>query len=348
MRVLLALAAALAGCAPSPPSAGAELGTSRNPAPVEPQGHQCLSHADVAPVLETLRRSAAAGVPQLVAADCLKRTYVAGPVRFVIWGPRGQLHGKGSSATDPRPSTRCIDRALALAHELAPFAATILGREAVRNAAMWRDPEVGAVSYVRCDPLDEPMFTSVGTMLHETNHALAQGRCIFDFAAERELCLDLDPALPRGVIAIYARPPVTLDANARKWLAHVQTLYLERNGQGLLELLDEVVAYRATAEWTAIGLETNRFGATGPPAYINLPLMMALITRYVNELAVRDPALAAREFGPHGRNRAAVLDILDGAEVSYQRWLRATKKPSSFERTFWDDYQRGRQRWLRP
>ena len=95
-------------------------------------------------------------------------------------------------------------------------------------------------------------------------------------------------------------------------------------------------------------LETNRFATTGPPSFINLPFMMALITRYMNELVARDPALAAREFGPQGRHRAAIVAMLDGAEASYQRWLRAAKTPSSFERAFWDDYRRARQRWLGP
>lgn len=347
MRASLVLAAALAGCAPAPGSVGAELGT-RHHAPTEPVGANCLTHADAAPILATLRKSTAAGAPHLVAAACHKRVYVAGPARFIVWGTRTTLHGKGSSTAEPLPTARCIDRALALARNLAPFAGTILGREAARNARLWRDPEVGAVSYVQCDADDEPVFTSVGTMLHETNHALAQGPCIFDFVADRELCFELDPALPPGAIASYPRPPAALDANASKWLAHVQSLYLDRNGQGLLELLDEVMAYRASAEWTAIGLETNQFATTGPPSFINLPFMMALITRYMNALAVRAPALAEKEFGPHGRHRAAVVAILDGAEASYRRWLKATKTPSSFERTFWDDYRRNRQRWLGP
>jgi hypothetical protein len=346
VRASLVLAAALAGCIPARELVGGELGTSRAPPPSEPEGANCLTHADAAPILATLRKSTASGEPRLAAVACHKRVYVAGPARFIVWGTRAELHGKGSSTTEPLPTARCIDRALALARELAPFGVTILDHEAARNARLWRDPEVGAVSYVKCDPLDEPVFTSVGTMLHETNHALAQGPCIFDFVAARELCFELDPALPPGAIASYPHPPAALDGNATKWLTHVQSLYLDRNGQGLIELLDEVMAYRASAEWTAIGIETNRFATTGPPSYINLPFMMALIPRYMNALAVRDPVLAAKEFGPHGRHRAAIIAILDGAEASYRRWLRATKSPSSFERTFWDDYQRSRQRWL--
>ena len=100
-------------------------GTSSHPD--EPVGTDCLTHADAAPILATLRKSTAAGTPSLVAAACHKRVYVAGPARFIVWGTRATLHGKGSSTAEPPPTARCIERALALAHELAPFAGTILG-----------------------------------------------------------------------------------------------------------------------------------------------------------------------------------------------------------------------------
>jgi hypothetical protein len=101
------------------------------------------------------------------------------------------------------------------------------------------------------------------------------------------------------------------------------------------------MAYRVEVELDIIA----RARRIKPVAYLNLTLMLALSVRYINELAARDAATFASELGPHGRNRAATLAVLDEAEASFKAWL-AVASPGSFERTFWDEYQRGRAAWI--
>lgn len=354
-RALTAVAALVAstqvGCGPrrGPATAGAAPDA---PAPTEPLDPRCLTHARAELVLEPLRASVAPDTPadalRLVSSSCRKRVYVAGRARFVVWTVGDHMHARGASTTSPLPTAPCIDRALALARQLVPFADTILQREAAQNPELWRDPDVGAVSYLECDAADQPTFTSIETMLHETNHRVSPGACIFDFRADRDVCFALPATLPLAALGAYDRPPAPLDAAATRAFDFLQTLYLERNAQDLLELLDEVMAYSVSAEVLAAGATRKLYPRPGVTTFNNLPLMMALAARYADQLAVRDPALAARELGPGGRNHDAFIAVLDRAEASYQIWCQAVGTPGLFERTFWDDYQRRRQAWLAP
>ncbi|HSK04453.1 MAG TPA: hypothetical protein VK932_24530, partial [Kofleriaceae bacterium] len=323
----------------------------RPPPPGEPVGVGCLTHAKVEAMLEQLRISAAPHADprevRLVEAQCHKRSYVIGDARFILWeiGGGEYLRGKGTSAVAPVPSEACIERALAQAVELVPFAERIMKREAAQDPELWRDPDVGMVSFLDCKA-DRPAFESIATMLHETNHRIGRGACIFELATGRDLCFELDAALPPGKIAAFPEAPAALDPTAAGVFLRLQNLYLERNAQGILELLDEVTAYRVEAEMYAVGITRKLYPKPGTTTYLNLPAMMALATRYLDELARRDPALAAKEFGPRGRNREALMMVLDQAEASYRTWLAAAKRPGVYERTFWDEYQRTRKRWL--
>ncbi|HVK83413.1 MAG TPA: hypothetical protein VM513_04865 [Kofleriaceae bacterium] len=325
------------------------VASDRSAPPVEPTGAGCLTHAKVENLLEQLRASTTPDAHpaqlRLVTAECRKRAYVVGPSRFVLWESRGMLRGKATKRSYPQPSPACIERGLAMARDLAPFAGAILDREVAQNAELWRDPDVGAVSYLECER-DQPSFDSIATMLHETNHRISRGACVFDFSTGRELCFALAHDLPPGTIAAYPSAPVQLDPQAARWFQHVQALYLEQNGQGIRELVDEVMAYRVEAELHAIGVARKVYPKPGATTYINMTQMMALTVRYLNELARHHPAIAAAEFGPQTANRAATLAVLDQAEATYKRWLAAVKTPGSYERTFWDDYQRGRAQWL--
>ncbi|MDX2092269.1 MAG: hypothetical protein SFX73_30675 [Kofleriaceae bacterium] len=337
----------LAGCGGShqPPAAVTAA------PPREPTGPGCLTQARVANLLEQLRASTTPDVRpeqlELVLAECKKRVYVVAGSRFVLWEMRDFIRGKATKRAFPLPTPRCIERGLRLAQDLVPFASAILEREAAQDPALWRDPDVGAVSFLECEG-EQPSYDSIATMLHETNHRVSRGKCVFDFTANRELCFELDDALPPGTIAAYPRTPAQLDPESAKWAQHVQTLYLDQNGQGIREILDEVMAYRVEAEMHAVGVTRRLFPKPGTTTYLNMTQMLALTMRYLNELERREPALAAREFGPNGRNREALLTVLDQAEASYRRWLAAVKTPGIYERVFWDDYQRGRAQWLAP
>jgi hypothetical protein len=318
-------------------------------APHDPAGPGCLTHERVANLLEQLRASTTPEAQpedlKLVTAECKKRVYVVGGSRFVMWELRDFIRGKATKRAFPLPTPKCIERGISLANDLVPFADEILAREAAQDPELWRDPDVGAVSFLECDG-EQPSYESIATMLHETNHRVSRGKCVFDFSANRELCFELDDALPPGTIAAYPRTPAQLDPESAKWSQHVQSLYLDQNGQGIREMLDEVMAYRVEAEMHAVGVTRRLFPKPGTTTYLNMTQMMALTVRYLNELARREPALAAREFGPRGRNREALLAVLDQAEASYKRWLAAVKTPGPYERVFWDDYQRGRAQWL--
>lgn len=320
------------------------------PPPLEPTGEDCLSHAKVEQTLASLLASVAAESRvtdlKLAEAKCHKRAYVVGTARIVIWEVDGYVRGKGTKISYALPTNACIERGLAQAKELAPFADAILAREIAQDPQLWRDPDVGLVSWLECEG-DVPKFETIATMLHETNHRISRGKCVFDFTAQRDICFELeDKALPPALIAAYPRAPSELDALSASEFMRVQKLYLEQNGQRLRELLDEVMAYRIEAELYAVGLTRKLYPAPGVTTFNNLPLMMALATRYVNELAVRDPQRAAAEFGPKGRNRDQLIALLDAAEASYNVWLKAVGKPRAYEDALFADYERARRQWL--
>lgn len=291
--------------------------------PVGPAGTDCLTDAKVEVMLESLRASVAPDVAsrelRLVEAACHKRVYVGGTARFILWEIAGYLRGKATSTTTPQPSPACIERALEYANELFPTGERIIEREAAQDPELWRDPDVGLVSFLACDA-GAPTFESIATMLHETNHRVSRGKCVFDFSADRDLCFELDRSLPPGRIALYTEPPKQLDAEGAAVLLRLQKLYLEQNGQGIRELFDEVMAYRIESELYAIGFTRKLYPKPAVRVFNNLPAMMALTMRYLDELAARDPELAAREFGPKGRNRAAVIALFEQAEASYKLW----------------------------
>jgi hypothetical protein len=317
---------------------------------LERTGEDCLSHAKVEQTLASILASVA---PESEVADlraveetCHKRAYVVGTARLVIWQVDGYVRGKGTKLSYPPPSSECIDRGLARAKALAPFADAIIKREIAQDPEHWRDPDVGLVSWLECEN-DEPKYETIATMLHETNHRISRGKCIFDFTTQRDICFELeDKALPLAIIAAYSQAPSQLDPLSASEFLRVQKLYLEQNGQRLRELLDEVMAYRIEAELYAVGLTRKLYPGPGVTTFNNLPIMMALAVRYVNELAVRDPQRAASEFGPQGRNREQLIALLDQAEASYRVWLKAVGKPRSYERVLFGDYERSRRQWL--
>jgi hypothetical protein len=317
------------------------------PPPPEPAGTDCLTHARVASMMASLGKGIVADPTtiRLLVAACQKRIYGAGTARFLFWNDATGLHGKVSSNKLAPPTPACMDRALVLARDLVSFSDTIMGRAATQDPEMWRDPDLGVVSYLECDDADRPTFQSVDTMLHETNHRVSVD-CIFDFTADREVCLELDRKLPEGLIAAYPQAPGQLDEDAANWFLHVQTTYLTNNEHGIGEMLDETMAYSVTARFSAAGAARRYYPLPGHSTYLNLPLIMAFAARYLAELPRRDPAMAAKEFGPTGRNRQTVLYILGLGEASYQAWLDAGATPSIFERTFWEDYQRAKAQWL--
>jgi hypothetical protein len=319
------------------------------PPRLDPIGEDCLSHAKLeltlASILASVAPESRVDDLRVVEAKCHKRAYVVGTARLVIWEVNGSVRGKGTKISYPLPTSKCIDRALAKAKDLVPFAAAIIKNDVAQDP-MWRDPDVGLVSWLECDG-DEPRFETIATMLHETNHRISRGKCIFDFTADREVCFELeDKTLPLAIIAAYPRAPSELDALSATEFLRVQKLYLEQNGQRLRELLDEVMAYRIEAELYAVGVTRKLYPPAGVTTFNNLPLMMALATRYVNELAARDPKRAALEFGPKGRNRDQLIALLDQAEASYKVWLAAVGKPRSYERVLFADYERARRQWL--
>jgi hypothetical protein len=337
---LATLAHACAGAAP--PHA--------RPVPiVEPSGADCLTHAKAEATLEQLRASTAPRAAlddlRLVSAACHKRAYVAGTARLVVWDAGDYLRGKATAVMSPLPTPACIERGLTRAVDVLPAADAIIKREIAQDPELWRDPDIGLVSWLECEG-DEPKFESIATMVHETNHRVSRGKCVYEFAGKRDICFDLDGALPAGAIAAYPTTPAGLDAEDSRWFEHVQTLYLQRDGQGIRELIDEVTAYRIEAEMYAVGIARKLHPKPGHTATNNLPLIMALVVRYINELAARDADLAAAQFGVRGKNRDAMLAVLDQAEASYRTWLQVVRVAPTFERTFWDDYQRGRQQWL--
>jgi hypothetical protein len=340
---LATLGHACAGSAPAPPAA-----TPAAPI-VEPTGADCLTHDKVEATLESLRAStapqAALADLRLVAAACHKRVYVVGTARLIVWDVGDYLRGKASAVSHPLPTPACIERGLTLAVDVLPAADAIIKREIAQDPELWRDPDIGLVSWLECNG-DVPQFETIATMVHETVHRVSRGACVFEFATKRDICFELDPELPPGTIAAYPTTPSGLDAADSRWFEHVQSLYLKRDGQGIRELLDEVTAYRIEAEMYGVGVKRKLHPKPGHTVTNNLPLIMALVTRYINELATRAPELAAKEFGMRGRNRDATLAVLDHAEASYRTWLHAVRVAPTFERTFWDDYQRGRQQWL--
>jgi hypothetical protein len=317
---------------------------------LEPTNKDCLSHAKVEQTLASILASVApdSKVEDLRAVEesCHKRAYVVGTARLVIWEIKGYVRGKGTKLSYPLPSDACIERGLAQAKELAPFSDAIINREIAQDPQLWRDPDVGLVSWLECEN-DEPKYETIATMLHETNHRISRDKCIFDFTAQRDICFELeDKALPAASIAAYPQAPSGLDPLSASEFMRVQKLYLEQNGQRLRELLDEVMAYRIEAELYAVGLTRKLHPAPGVTTFNNLPIMMALATRYVNELAARDPQRAAAEFGPKGRNREPLIALLDQAEASYKVWLKAVGTPRSYESVAFADYERARRQWL--
>jgi hypothetical protein len=314
--------------------------------PPEPQGKDCLTHADVQNVMKQLTNGTTeVENVRLVSAECRKRVYGWNGRRFVFWDTQDSVHGKMSTKTCELPTDACIERALTLANEYVPFANTLMRKAAEQSPDLWRDPDVGAVSFLQCNAYGEPSFNSIETMLHETNHRLSPDKCIFDWSTGGEFCLELDRKLPEGKIAAYPRPPEALDDDAIEWFRHVQKVYLFDNEQGIRNLLEEVISYSATSEMLAVGAARRIYPKPGRSTYNNLPLLMSITARYLSELAARDPAMAAKEFGPKGRNRAVVEAVLARGEASYKRWLDSGAKVSVFERTFWDDYQRARDDW---
>lgn len=314
--------------------------------PPEPAGEGCLTHARIESLLSQLSHGEAAPSEiRLVSALCEKRAYLApSGTRFVFWDAFDGLHGKMSTSTCALPTETCIQRALAIAHDIAPWADGILEREAARHPDLWRDPDVGAVSFLECNAAEQPAFKSVDTMLHETNHRISPDKCIYDYATGSDLCFELDRALPAGMIAAYASAPPGLDEEAHRWHVHIQETYLVEDGQGIRELLDEVVAYSITSELMAIGTARQLYGHR-TPSFNNLTMIMALTMRYLNELGRRDPALAAAQFGPTSVNRAPLLAVLARGEAAYDAWLQIVGTPGTFERVFWDEYVRGRREW---
>ena len=300
-------------------------------------------------MVDSLRASMAPDVAaadvRLISAACHKRVYIAGTSRLILWDIGDRLRGKGTSVAATLPTEACITRALELASELMPAGDRIIEREIRQDPELWRDPDVGLVSWLECTG-DEPDYETIATMLHETNHRVSRGRCIFDFSSDRDLCFDIDPALPPGAIARYAAAPARLDPDGASIFMRLQELYLVQNQQSIRSLLEEVMSYRIEAEMYAVGAKRKLYPPANVTIFNNLPAMMTIATRYLVELSARDPKLAASQFGPHSRNRDAVLAVLDAAEASYQMWLAAVGKPGNYERVLWDEYQRNRKRWL--
>jgi hypothetical protein len=348
--------AVLAACSSSPrpaaepaPAAQEPLMPPPGPPPAEPVGEDCITHARVEPTLTSIRPSVAPTVAladfRLVEATCKKRVYMAGTARFVVWEVDGLVRGTGTSHARPLPTAACIERGLAEARRLVPFAHTIIDREVARDPA-WRDPDLGFVTYLECDQRGEPSLDSISTMLHETLHRISV-YCILEFDSDQEVCVHVDgKPLLEGRIALYAKPPAQLAGDDLQNFEHVQTTYLVHNGQGIRDLLEEVTAYRIEAETYAIG-RARKIYSPRRRMWLNLPVLMALATRYLDELAARDWRLALSAFGAGTDNRKAILAILDRAEQSYATWLKAVGgKAPKFEQTFWDDYQRHRRQWL--
>jgi hypothetical protein len=315
----------LAACASRPPAPPP-------PVVVEPTRPGCLTHAAVAEMVEGMHgRMAPREDLRLLSATCRKRAYGAGDARFVVWEHRGGLRGKSSSDATPPPSAACIERGLALLAELAPFAEGILRRERAEDPELWRDPDVGLVSYIECEG-GRPEIDSLATLLHETLHRVSDAGCTYDYRADRHLCLERDPALPGGAVALYPAAPATLDAFAAKDLLRVQRLYLVETGHDLAHLLDEVMAYRVAAELHAAAARRRLF----PPGVThtnNLSIMMALATRYLLAVADRHPALA---------RHPTVVRVLDEGEATYALWRAAVSSSSNLETVMFEEYRKNR------
>jgi hypothetical protein len=288
---------------------------------------------------------------ELVSSSCTKRIYNDDGARVVMWrGEDGLIHSTNAPAK-PYPTTPpCFERAVERAATLVPYGRSLLAREARVHPTTWNDPDIGAAGFVACDADQQPTIESIETLLHETNHGLAdhQHGCLHEFTTDQPLCFALDARLPRRSIARVSEPVPGFGKNETFALSSFQDIYLgvKNPDEGPIFLFDELMAYRITSD-----MQSARLLLAGKhrTEFNNLPLVMDLSVRYVLELASRDATLAEQTFGPQTENRAHLLALLDQAEGSYRSWLaslsKLRQKPTSFERTFWEAYQRDRRRW---
>lgn len=306
--------------------------------PTEPLGPECLADQHVASVVSSLRGvDPKAPLPRLVGASCSKRQYVDNSHRYVVWGRPNQLRARRTSLDALLPTSGCIERGLVVARDvIRPAGAVILQRAAQQDPDLWRDPDIGAAAYLKCDRFDRPDTESLATMLHETVHRLGGVACVFEFENDRRRCFLDEGELPPATIARFRAPPKHLDADAVRWFEHLQHTYLDPDGANIRSLLDEVTAYRIEAELEATGRIRN--------SYVNLPMLMALAVRYLDIVAAGPGPVFLKSFRKTGANGAIATELLDLGERAYQK-LSASGRAGVFERGLWDEYRRTRAQW---
>lgn len=308
----------------------------------------CITDADasahVAEAEEAARVGYDAGVTELIDSSCSKRVYQLGKYRIVVWKQPGGETGHSVSVGSSVPAA-CFERAMERAATVVTYGASLVAAGKKQYADTWADEDVGAARWLECDPTGTPSHASIATLLHEINHRLGATGCVHEFSDASQLCFTLaHDTLPKRSVARIGSLP-GLPAHYVQAAKAVQDLYLGAIDQGPLSLLDELMAYRITAEVKAKDvssvIQKSDSGVTR--TLDHLALMMNLTVRYFSALRKSHPAV-------HAANRANVILLLDRAERSHRMWLdamaAANHEPSKYERLFYASYQADRERWL--
>jgi hypothetical protein len=279
----------------------------------------CVDDADAERVLELMIPSMDVGQqlpaepPALVEDLCWKRVYRYRGYRLALSRARGKLVSRSSEG--PVASLECMDKTIARATALVPYAHEIIDRSRTKEGELWADPDLGVRPWIDCDDL------SFATLLHELNHGLRDGSCLHDPAGDA-LCFEGLEGLPPRKIARVTDLRLTAREGGQAY-ENAQQLYLDTNGdESALLLLDELLAYSIDADaTTAMVAAGDRMNKS-----LNLPLVAFVTMRYW-ELVQRDHADDfAHTIGPGTANRATLLRLLVRVESSFEAWRNVRSK----------------------
>jgi hypothetical protein len=298
---------------------------------------------------------------ELKNSTCTKRTYERAGYRIVIykdkfWSPelaQGAIHPMKSEVDAPDV---CLKRTLTKVEELGnPGLNLIIKKAKVKLGERWTDPELGPVSWIKCEDKDSlEYYDSVTIMLHELTHLLIRDNCLYVPFGDRFACVSLPSSLPP-----IAEARVNFDTYEKTIQDHInkaQDVYMGkgREKETFLSLLDELNAYTVSLETALSFLEKKGKDTIYGPYDFRimqyLPFVAFNIQLFLKKLKKNDPALFQRVFVADKKNQEALNFLISNSESVLNRWKAATKEndnkqdPAHYvEDGMWDLYLKEKQ-----
>jgi hypothetical protein len=286
--------------------------------------------------------------PALAVDGCWKRMYRMGQASMVMYRKRNGSIGVDAHLHDVDTAERqaCLDAAL---HELKTWRLvdtdSILRRYQAEDTH-WNDLDVGFANYLRCDPTGHKLEKeSLVTALHETEHQLSSGGCLFRAREGKMACFNIPNGMPKRSLGKLNEFPTT-NPQQQEGARLFQEIYLVRFDESPLLLLDELNAYVVTTRGYTAFLRKDGvpgfFEADGNTrSGVLLPMVMLWTTQYFERLGKQYPESAKAFWGNPG-NRDGVRGLLAEAEEAYREWLaqlqRVNKEQKELEANCWKMY----------